>query len=187
MFWGFLASPSRKQLLPRSSDRNPSESSCLPTASPKTHFIALQGFGGFSIQTGTGKRSKFWTTRCWAARSNQGSVNGGFQTVVRVLWGNEIPLPPFYLNSTPFLPQFYLILTPFLPQFLPQSWEEDKRATTNVQHRFVQFFLLSFLLFCSPWAKALCFEGESPGGKIMKMCEKVRKIMKNYCPLVVAL
>ena len=26
---------------------------------------------------------------------------------------------------------------------------EDKRATTNVQHRFVPFFLLSFLLFCS--------------------------------------
>ena len=43
----------------------------------------------------------------------QGSVNGGFQTVVRVLWGNEIPLPPFYLNLTPFLPQFYLILTSF--------------------------------------------------------------------------
>ena len=31
----------------------------------------------------------------------QGSVNGGFQTVVRVLWGNEILLPPFY-------PRFYL-------------------------------------------------------------------------------
>ena len=27
--------------------------------------------------------------------------------------------------------------------------EEDKRATTNVQHRFVLFFLLSFLFFCS--------------------------------------
>ena len=27
--------------------------------------------------------------------------------------------------------------------------EEDKRATTNVQHRFVLFCLLSFLLFCS--------------------------------------
>ena len=25
--------------------------------------------------------------------------------------------------------------------------EEDKRATTNVQHRFVLYFLLSFLLF----------------------------------------
>ena len=31
---------------------------------------------------------------------SQGSVNGGFQTVVRVLWGNEIPLPPFYLDLT---------------------------------------------------------------------------------------
>ena len=49
---------------------------------------------------------------------NQGSVNGGFQTVVRVFWGNEIPLPPFYLNfATPFLPQFYLFLTSSLPLF----------------------------------------------------------------------
>ena len=47
----------------------------------------------------------------------QGSVNGGFQTVVRVLSGEQIPLPPFYLNLTPFLPQFYLILTSFLPFF----------------------------------------------------------------------
>ena len=30
------------------------------------------------------------------------------------------------------------------------SLEEDKRATTNVQNRFALFFLLSFLLFCSP-------------------------------------
>ena len=70
--------------------------------------------------------------------------------------------------------------------------EEDKRATTNVQNRFVQFFLLSFLLFCYPWAKTLCFEGESPGGKILKKCQKVWKSVKNYetilpfscCPLV---
>ena len=70
--------------------------------------------------------------------------------------------------------------------------EEDKRATTNVQNRFVQIFLLSFLLFCSHRAKTLCFEGESPGEKIMKKCEKVLKSVKNYetilpfsfCPLV---
>ena len=47
----------------------------------------------------------------------QGSVNGGFQTVVRVLCGNEIPLPPFDLNLIPFLPQFYLNFTSFLPHF----------------------------------------------------------------------
>ena len=58
---------------------------------------------------------------------------------------------------------------------------EDKRATTNVQHRFVLFFLLSCLLFCSHWAKILCFEGESPGGKILKKCEKkVRKAWKFW-------
>ena len=45
----------------------------------------------------------------------QGSVNGGFQTVVRVFWGNEFPLLPFYLNLTSFLPQSYLFLTSFLP------------------------------------------------------------------------
>ena len=48
---------------------------------------------------------------------NQGSVNGGFQTVVRVLSGERIPLPPFYLNLISFLPQFYLLLTSFLPLF----------------------------------------------------------------------
>ena len=71
--------------------------------------------------------------------------------------------------------------------------EGDKRATTNVQHRFVLFFLLYFLLFCSHWAKALCFEGESPGGIILKKCEKVRKSVIFFsekmlpfscCPLV---
>ena len=36
------------------------------------------------------------------------SVNGGFPTVVRILWGNEILLPPFYLRYP-----FYLDLTPF--------------------------------------------------------------------------
>ena len=58
--------------------------------------------------------------------------------------------------------------------------EEDKRATTNVQNRFVQFFLLSFLLFYYPWAKTPCFEGKSPGGKIMKKCQKVRKCEKLW-------
>ena len=73
-----------------------------------------------------------------------------------------------------------------------KSSTKNKRATTNVQNRFVQFFLLSFLLFYYPWAKTPCFEGKSPGGKIMKKCQKVRKSAKNYetilpfscCPLV---
>ena len=79
------------------------------------------------------------------------------------------------------------------PQKEPENWcrakivercrkyflEEDKRATTNVQNRFALFFLLSFLLFCSPWAKTLCFEGESPGGTIMKKCQKLWKSVKN--------
>ena len=40
-------------------------------------------------------------------------------------------------------------LESLLGQFPVPLWEEDKRATTNVQNRFVQLFLLSFLLFCS--------------------------------------
>ena len=42
------------------------------------------------------------------------SNNGGFQTVVRVFWGNEIPLPPFLPQfNPPFLPQCYLFFTLF--------------------------------------------------------------------------
>ena len=107
------------------------------------------------------------------------------------------PLSPFWLTpeksdlGTPLIWVLFSVRLicglhfPFCP-------EEDKRATTNVQNRFVQFFLLSFLLFCSRWAKTLCFEGESPGGKILKKCKKVLKSVKNYetilpfscCPLV---
>ena len=55
--------------------------------------------------------------------------------------------------------------------------EEDKRATTNVQHRFVLFFLLSFLLI---ELKPFIFEGESPGGKILKFFENVWKMWKFW-------
>ena len=51
---------------------------------------------------------------------SQGFVNGGFQMVVRVLSGEQIPLPPFNPNLTPFLPQLYLFLTSFLPVPKPQ-------------------------------------------------------------------
>ena len=47
----------------------------------------------------------------------QGSVNGGFPTVVRVSRGNEILLPTFYLSFTSVLPLFYLNLTSFKPHF----------------------------------------------------------------------
>ena len=47
------------------------------------------------------------------------------------------------------------------------------RRRTNVQQLTCNIdfllFLLYFLLFCSHRAKALCFEGESPGGKILKV------------------
>ena len=47
---------------------------------------------------------------------NRGYVNGGFQTVVRVLSGGHFPPPPFYLDLTPFdlsLPLFNLFFTSF--------------------------------------------------------------------------
>ena len=52
------------------------------------------------------------------------------------------------------------------------------RRRTNVQQLTCNIdlsrsFYYLFLLFCYPWpwAKALCFEEESPGGKVMKKCE----------------
>ena len=60
------------------------------------------------------------------------------------------------------------------------AMQRIRRRRINVQYRFVPFFLFSFLLFCSLWAKTLCFEGESPGGKTMKICEKVRKSEKFW-------
>ena len=63
-----------------------------------------------------------------AVSNIQGSVNGGFHTVVRVFRGSEIPLPPCYLNLTSFLPQFYLFLTSFLPNFyLTQRAQRSKK------------------------------------------------------------
>ena len=59
-FWRFLAPPSRKQFLPRSSDRNSSESSpaCLPPRETPV-FMGLQGLEGLSFLTETGKTSQF--------------------------------------------------------------------------------------------------------------------------------
>ena len=45
--------------------------------------------------------------------SCQGSVNGGFQTVVRVWSGEQIPAPHFTLDLTSVLPLFNLFLTSF--------------------------------------------------------------------------
>ena len=44
---------------------------------------------------------------------NQGCVNGGFQTVVRVSAGEQIPAPHSYLHLASILPLFYLKFTSF--------------------------------------------------------------------------
>ena len=48
-------------------------------------------------------------------------VNGGFQTVVRVLSGDPFRLPPLNLHLTPFFPQVYLFLTSCFPLFTTAS------------------------------------------------------------------
>ena len=72
------------------------------------------------------------------------------------------------------------------------------RRRTNVQQLTCNidlsrsFYYLFFSFALLELALALCFEGESPGGKIMKKCEKFWKSVKNYemilpfscCPLV---
>ena len=84
------------------------------------------------------------------------------------LFWTLFPMPPLGEGGIAFLEEFF-----FWGGGGALCVEEDKRATTNVQNRFAQFFLLFFLIFCSPRAETLCFEGESPGGKIMKKCEKL--------------
>ena len=49
------------------------------------------------------------------------SENGGFQTVVRVRSGEQLPAPHFNLNLTSVLPLLDLSFTSFLPHFNPSS------------------------------------------------------------------
>ena len=63
-----------------------------------------------------------------------------------------------------------------------------QQLTCNID-LFRSFYYL-FFSFVLIELKPFVLKGESPGGKIMKKCEKVRKsvkIMKRFCPLVVAL
>ena len=63
-----------------------------------------------------------------------------------------------------------------------------QQLTCNIGLSISFYYLFFSFVLIEP--KDLCFEGESPGGKILKKCEKVRKkvkIMKRFCPLVVAL
>ena len=41
----------------------------------------------------------------------EGYLNSGFQTVARVLWGNEFSAAPILPQCNPFLPQLYIVLT----------------------------------------------------------------------------
>ena len=56
----------------------------------------------------------------------------------------------------------------------------NDRRRTNVQQLtcnidLSNLFLLSFLLFCSPWAQTLCFEGEVPGENSEKVWKSAKK------------
>ena len=69
--------------------------------------------------------------------------------------------------------------------------EEDKRATTNVQNRFVQFFFYLFFSFVLLELKPLVLKGKVLGEKLWKSAKKCKKC-ENYetilpfscCPLV---
>ena len=52
-----------------------------------------------------------------------------FPAAAGVFWGNDIPLPPLYLNLTSVLPQFNLLLTFFEPHF-------NLCFVTNLEPRF---------------------------------------------------
>ena len=61
----------------------------------------------------SGKHPGLETPRFSFPQVHRGSVNGGFQTVVRVRCGEQIPAPPFNLDLTSILPLFYLNFTLF--------------------------------------------------------------------------
>ena len=75
------------------------------------------------------------------------------------------------------------LCTPVLPrgQKIRQIWRlfffGGQRATTNVQHRFVQFFLLSFLLFFLFELKPLVFKWTVLGEKFWKSAKKCEKAL----------
>ena len=68
----------------------------------------------------------------------RGRGGGGAEGAGRVSAGNLGGRGAKYFVSGPTCPPSH------------REQEDDRRATTNVQHRFVLFFLLSFLLVCSP-------------------------------------
>ena len=49
-----------------------------------------------------------------------------------------------------------------------------QQLTCNID---LSCFFISFLIFCSPWAKALCFEGESPGEKFWKSVKNSETVL----------
>ena len=62
-------------------------------------------------------QSQIWKSQRECA---QGTIDGGFQTVFRVLSGDRIPLPPFNLDSTQFLLQFLFTVASFFILFEPR-------------------------------------------------------------------
>ena len=102
---------SRKSLESLEKSRQGPENTCLRL------FPDCQGAPGQTCFRVSGPEGPRDPCKCLGVPKPQGSVNGGFQTVVRVLSGDRIPLPPFNLNLTSFLPHLNLLFTSFLPQF----------------------------------------------------------------------
>ena len=104
----------------------PALEGCVSSRKPRRFEVPRRGLQEEKGQWGGGKKEKR-TRKTWSGKESyalpQGSVNGGFQTVVRVWSGEQIPAPHltsiFYLNFTSvlhlFLTSFYLNLTSAQP------------------------------------------------------------------------
>ena len=71
----------------------------------------------------------------------RGSVNGGFQTMVRVWSGEQIPVPPSNLNFASVLPHFNLFVTSFLILTSFQPLRIQQSRTTVWKPRFTDLWI----------------------------------------------
>ena len=60
------------------------------------------------------------------------------------------------------------------------KWEEDKRATTNVQNRFVHFFYYLFFSFVLIELKPFVLKGKVLGEKLWESVKNSEKVWKSW-------
>ena len=94
------------------------------------------------------------------------------------------PPPPKFATLEPFLEGSKPVrIRTYLHERPPkdQNLEEDKPATTNVQNRFVQFFLFYlFFSFVLIELKPFVLKGKVPGEKLWKSAKKCEKLWNDF-------